>query len=159
MSRIRLRRLSVDYEMMQRLADSSKLLSFDASGLPPDHYHVYYRCGGLAWDDAQRKPIRSDRFAIEIILHAEYPKKRPGLRMLTPIFHPNIYNGGICTGLWTPATGLGQLCIQIGRMIQFRNFDLTDFLDEQAKNWAAQHAHLFPIDERDFVAGLSRIVN
>ena len=158
MSHIRLTRLTADYDMMRRLADSSELVSFDASGQPPDHYRVYYRCAGVTWDEARRKPVRCERFAIEIVLHAEYPKKRPGLRMLTPIFHPNIYNGGICTGLWSPATGLSHLCIQIGRMIQYRNYDLTDFLDEQARNWAAQHAPLFPIDDRDFSTRLSRTV-
>ena len=158
MSAIRLRRLASDYQQMRQLADSSDLIQPQPFGNPPDRYVVTYSCYGLIWNQATGQPAKSKHFQIEITLHAEYPKKRPGLRMLTPIFHPNFVNSGICTGYWTPATSLDNLCVQIGRMIQYRNYDLNDFLDERARNWARTNTAVLPVDNRDFIRNALEIV-
>jgi ubiquitin-protein ligase len=159
MSAIRLRRLASDHHLMQQLHDNSDLIHVKWSGRPPDKYVVTYSCYGLIWNTDTGLPAKSKHFQIEIQLHAEYPKKRPGLRMLTPIFHPNFINSGICTGYWTPATSLDNLCIQIGRMIQYRNYDLSDCLDNLARDWAAENAHLLPVDRRDFIRSALEVIS
>ena len=136
MGNIRLRRLQADFERMSELRENSDLITFKVKGSPPDEYVVIYACRGLIWNEAAQSPAVCQHFEVEISLHGEYPRKRPGLRMLTPIFHPNFVNGGICTGSWTPATSLDHLCLQIGRMIQYRNYQLEDCLDQRARDWA-----------------------
>jgi ubiquitin-protein ligase len=159
MSAIRLRRISSDQQLMQQLADSSDLIKVETAGHPPDRYVITYSCYGLIWNEDSGQPAKSKHFKIEIVLHAEYPKKRPGLRILTPIFHPNFVNSGICTGHWTPATSLDNLCIQIGRMIQYRNYDIGDCLDTHARDWAKDNAHLLPVDRRDFIRSALEVIS
>jgi ubiquitin-protein ligase len=136
---------------MTELQNNSDLLSFVPQGNPPDWYRVTLACRGLVWNDQIATPSLCRHFEVEIELHAEYPRKRPGLKMMSPIFHPNFFNGGICTGTWTPATSLDNLCLQIGRMIQYKNYQLSDFLNDQARIWASANEHLFPIGNRDFI--------
>ena len=159
MSAIRLRRLSSDHQLMRQLHDNSDLIHVASTGSPPDKYIITFSCYGLIWNQDTGLPAKSKHFQVEILLHAEYPKKRPGLRMLTPIFHPNFVNAGICTGYWTPATSLDNLCIQIGRMIQYRNYDLNDCLDTRARDWAAENAHLLPVDKRDFIRSALEVLS
>ena len=158
MSEIRLRRLRADYERMTELQDNSDLLSFVTRGNPPDQYWVAFTCRGLIWNEQVSTPAICQYFEVEMELHAEYPRKRPGLKIASPIFHPNFFNGGICTGTWTPATSLENLCLQIGRMIQYKNYQLSDFLNDQARAWASANEHLFPIDDREFIRSAHDLV-
>jgi ubiquitin-protein ligase len=146
----RVRRLHADEEAMRCLACRSELISFATEGTPADFYRVTYRCIGLVWDEQASTPVRHDNFEVTIVLHADYPRLQPQLRMTSPIFHPNIKNGGICINnkIWSPLEALDDLCVRIGHMIQYQNYDPYDFLDEKAAVWARSHAAEFPVDIR-----------
>lgn len=158
MNHSRLRRLENDYERMKKLRHLSPFIDFTAYGKPlenPQKYEVTFRCKGLIWKNAG--PVFSVHHQVEIYLQSEYPTSQPHLKWLTPIFHPNIlgsdygHSGTVCIGKWTPSMFLCDLCIKVGEMIQYKNYDTLSPLNTKAAVWADENRHLLPVDKRDLL--------
>ncbi len=164
----RMRRLWADYQLMQDLAARSDLIEFTAqsarSGLPPETYLVTYHCKGIYTVDRQGRPKLGDRHQLEIYLHNQYPQRWPGMKWLTPIWHPNInhLNGTVCidAAWWTASRSLDRLVIMIGEMVQYKNFhdDPTKPpfpWDPEAARWCRdyrqEHPAAFPVDKRELL--------
>jgi ubiquitin-protein ligase len=164
----RMRRLWADYKLMQELAARSDMISFDAKsprpGLPPETYIVTYQCRGIYSVDRQGKPKYGERHQVEIYLHNQYPQRWPGMKWLTPIWHPNInhLNGTVCidAAWWTASRSLDRLVIMIGEMVQYKNFhdDPTQPpfpWDPEAARWCRSYRHAnpraFPVDKRELL--------
>ena len=164
----RMRRLWADHQLMQELASRSDLIEFTAqavrTGLPPETYLVTYRCKGIYSVDRQGRPKFGDRHQLEIYLHNQYPQRWPGMKWLTPIWHPNInhLNGTVCidAAWWTASRSLDRLVIMIGEMVQYKNFhdDPTKPpfpWDPEAARWCRayhiEHPNAFPIDRRELL--------
>jgi ubiquitin-protein ligase len=164
----RMRRLWADYQLMQDLAARSDLIEFTAqavrAGLPPETYLVTYHCQGIYSVDRQGRPKLGDRHQLEIYLHNQYPQRWPGMKWLTPIWHPNInhLNGTVCidAAWWTASRSLDRLVIMIGEMVQYKNFhdDPTKPpfpWDPEAARWSrsyrTEHPDAFPVDRRELL--------
>jgi ubiquitin-protein ligase len=164
----RVRRLIADYELMRELASQSSLIKFetvDARGsLAPERYIVTFKCKGIAAIDKLGRPKYSNLHQVEIYLHNQYPQRWPGLKWLTPIWHPNIHhlNKTVCidAAWWTASRSLDRLVIMLGEMIQYKNFhdDPTKPpfpWDPDAARWSrayrASHPDAFPVDERELL--------
>ncbi len=164
----RMRRLWADHQLMQELAARSDLIEFTAqavrTGLPPETYLVTYRCKGIYSVDRQGRPKFGDRHQLEIYLHNQYPQRWPGMKWLTPIWHPNInhLNGTVCidAAWWTASRSLDRLVIMIGEMVQYKNFhdDPTKPpfpWDPEAARWCrayrTEHPGAFPVDRRELL--------
>jgi hypothetical protein len=164
----RMRRLWADHQLMQELAARSDLIEFTAqavrTGLPPETYLVTYRCKGIYSVDRQGCPKFGDRHQLEIYLHNQYPQRWPGMKWLTPIWHPNInhLNGTVCidAAWWTASRSLDRLVIMIGEMVQYKNFhdDPTKPpfpWDPEAARWCrsyrTEHPGAFPVDRRELL--------
>ncbi len=164
----RMRRLSADHELMKELAVRSALITFKAEavrpGLPPERYIVTFKCRGIASVDRSGKPKLAERHQVEIYLHSQYPHRWPGLKWLTPIWHPNInhLNGSVCidAAWWTASRSLDRLVIMLGEMVQYKNFhdDPTKPpfpWDVEAARWCreyrAKHPAAFPLDKRELL--------
>jgi ubiquitin-protein ligase len=164
----RMRRLRADFELMQELAARSDLIEFEAQsvrpGLPPERYIVTYKCRGIIGVDRQGNPKFGNVHKVEIYLHSQYPQRWPGMKWLTPIWHPNInhLNGTVCVDAawWTASRSLDRLIIMIGEMVQFKNFhdDPTKPpfpWDPEAARWSQSyrkiHPKAFPIDQRELL--------
>lgn len=164
----RMRRLRADYQLMQDLVARSDLIDFEAKplrpGLPPERYIVTYMCRGIYTVNRQGKPRFGDKHQVEIYLHNQYPQRWPGMKWLTPIWHPNInhLNGTVCidAAWWTASRSLDRLVIMIGEMVQYKNFhdDPTQPpfpWDPEAARWCReyrqQHPAAFPIDKRELL--------
>ena len=110
----RMRRLKADYELMQDLNSRSDLISFkvvDArAGVPPERYIVTFTCKSISNVDRAGNPKFSNHHQVEIYLHQQYPQRWPGMKWLTPIWHPNInhLNGTVCidAAWWTASRSL-----------------------------------------------------
>ncbi len=152
---MRMKRLYAEWQRMQLLNQNSDLITIEASGNPPEIYRVIYTCKGLIWMPENSAPSISHNHRFEIYLHKDYPRLPPVIKCLTNIFHPNILkperSGGVCIGVWSPAEALDQLCIRLGHMIQYRNYSLSDILDNEAATWVIKHKNSMPIDNRDFI--------
>ena len=164
----RMRRLKADYELMKELTARSDLIEFESQssrpGLPPEKYIVTYCCRGILGVDRQGNPKFGDKHQVEIYLHSQYPQRWPGMKWLTPIWHPNInhLNGTVCVDAawWTASRSLDRLIIMIGEMVQYKNFhdDPTKPpfpWDPEAARWSQsyrkKHAHAFPVDHRELL--------
>jgi ubiquitin-protein ligase len=164
----RMRRLRGDYELMQELAGRTNLISFVAQSprpnLPPERYIVTFKCKSIANVDRQGNPMFSEHHQVEIYLHNQYPQRWPGMKWLTPIWHPNInhLNGSVCidAAWWTASRSLDRLVIMLGEMLQYKNYhdDPTKPpfpWDPEAARWSREyrktHPNVFPVDTRELM--------
>ncbi len=164
----RVRRLRADYELMRELAGRTSLIRFEAQpvhpGLPPERYVVTFLCRGIAAIDRRGRPKFSNEHQVEIYLHNQYPQRWPGLKWLTPIWHPNIHhlNGSVCidAAWWTASRSLDRLVIMLGEMVQYKNFhdDPTQPpfpWDPEAARWCREYRTrnpaAFPVDTQELL--------
>jgi ubiquitin-protein ligase len=164
----RMRRLRADYDLMRELASRSDVITFDARperpGLPAERYIVTFRCRGIVGVDRKGQPRYGNTHQVEIYLHAQYPQRWPGMKWLTPIWHPNInhHNGSVCidAAWWTAGRSLDRLVLMLGEMIQYKNFhdDPTKPpfpWDPEAARWCrdyrAHHPRAFPVDQAELL--------
>jgi ubiquitin-protein ligase len=164
----RMRRLRADHQLMQELAARSDLISFEARGarasLPPETYIVTFKCRSIVDVDRQGNPKFGNHHQVEIYLHNQYPQRWPGMKWLTPIWHPNInhLNGSVCidAAWWTASRSLDRLVVMLGEMLQYKNFhdDPTKPpfpWDPEAARWCREyrkrHPDSFPVDNRELL--------
>ena len=164
----RLRRLRKDYELIQEVAARSDLIKIDAKsekrGLPPERYIITYLCKGIIGIDSRGNPKIGNRHKVEIYLHSQYPQRWPGMKWLTPVWHPNInhVNGSVCidAAWWSASRSLDRLVIMIGEMIQYKNFHddpkKAPFpWDMEAAKWCRdfrkKNPKYFPVDHRELL--------
>lgn len=106
---IRLDRELVD---LKKLKDDSTILDFKVSGDPPDKYLIRYSGRSLVPDSRGGVKV-GDHQEIEIELGSDYPRRRPNVRWMTPIVHPNISSGQVCLGNfasnWSPSIRIVDL--------------------------------------------------
>lgn len=164
----RMRRLRGDYELMRELSARSDLISFKASqpnpNLPPERYIVTFTCKSIVGVDRQGNPKYGEHHQVEIYLHNQYPHRWPGMKWLTPIWHPNInhINGSVCidAAWWAASRSLDRLVVMLGEMLQFKNYhdDPTKPpfpWDAEAARWSRDyrktHPNIFPVDHRELL--------
>jgi ubiquitin-protein ligase len=151
-----IRRLVADYEKLMRLNSQSGLVEIVPYGNPPQQYIVTYHVTGIMWPFGTPAPQKIECHQLEVYLHADYPRRPPRLRWLTEIFHPNILsasqNGGVCIGNWTPSESLADLVVRIGEMVQYKEYNVDDVLDERAADWARRSRAYLPLDPREIDA-------
>jgi ubiquitin-protein ligase len=146
----RIRRLTLDYELLQKILRESPLVEISGvAGLPPEIYRFTYKLKGV-YVSASGEILERDTHLLEVNLTLDYPRRAPQCRMLTPIFHPNFDETSVCIGdFWAASEGLDDLIIRIGRMIAYQEYNTKSPLNGLAAKWAAEHAHLLPIDSRN----------
>jgi ubiquitin-protein ligase len=164
----RMRRLRGDYELMRELDSRSDLISFKAMSanpnLPPERYIVTFKCKSVVGVDRQGNPKFGEHHQVEIYLHNQYPHRWPGMKWLTPIWHPNInhLNGSVCidAAWWAASRSLDRLVVMLGEMLQFKNYhdDPTKPpfpWDAEAARWSREyrktHPNIFPVDHRELL--------
>jgi len=164
----RMRRLRGDYELMRELDSRSDLISFKAMSanpnLPPERYIVTFKCKSVVGVDRQGNPKFGEHHQVEIYLHNQYPHRWPGMKWLTPIWHPNInhLNGSVCidAAWWAASRSLDRLVVMLGEMLQFKNYhdDPTKPpfpWDAEAARWSREyrktHPNVFPVDHRELL--------
>jgi ubiquitin-protein ligase len=164
----RMRRLRQDYDLMRELCARSDIIQFEAksarAGLPPERYIVTYQCRGIYTVDRQGKPKFGNKHQLEIYLHNQYPQRWPGMKWLTPIWHPNInhINGTVCidAAWWTASRSLDRLVLMIGEMVQYKNFHDDPSKppfpwDPEAARWCRAYRKAnpkaFPVDKRELL--------
>ncbi len=145
----RIRRLKFDYDLLQkRFAGWPLIRMAGTAGMPPELYRFQYLIKGLYVAGGGQIQERSEHL-LEVNLSLGYPRRAPQCRMLTPVFHPNFDDSSVCIGdFWAASEGLDDLIIRIGRMIAYQEYNTKSPLNGLAAKWAAQNAHLLPVDPR-----------
>lgn len=164
----RLRRLRKDYELIQEVAARSDLIQVKAgrtrAGMPPERYIVTFTCRGVIGLDRRGNPKIGSRHQVEIYLHNQYPQRWPGMKWMTPIWHPNINhaNGSVCidAAWWSASRSLDRLVVMLGEMVQYKNFHDDPKKppfpwDMEAARWCRnyrkKHPKFFPVDSRELL--------
>ncbi len=164
----RVRRLRADQERIMELSARSDLIDVKpmgaTRGMPPERYIVTYTVNSVIGIDHAGKPIIGNRHQVEIYLHNDYPQRWPGLKWLTPIWHPNInhVNGSVCidAAWWGAARSLDRLVIMMGEMLEYKNFHDDPKTppfpwDKEAAAWCREyrkkHPDFVPTDQRELL--------
>src|SRR5579884_3213451 len=145
----RIRRLKLDQEsLFKRFANWPLIRITGTAGMPAELYRFQYLVRGLYVAPDGSILERNDHL-LEVNLSLGYPRRAPQCRMLTPVFHPNFDDSSVCIGdFWAASEGLDDLIIRIGRMIAYQEYNTKSPLNGLAAKWAAQNAHLLPVDPR-----------
>jgi ubiquitin-protein ligase len=146
MSSPRLRRLMADFELIKdEFTGSPHVQVQPVQGNPPERYLVTYRVRGLRWDAARNCPVELGLHKAEIYLGADYPREKPKCLMHTEIFHPN-FGSYICIGdHWAAGETLADVIVQIGDLIQYREYNVKSPLNAVAAQWTMQNERLLPL--------------
>jgi ubiquitin-protein ligase len=145
----RIRRLTLDYELLRKILGENSLVRISGvAGLPPEIYRFTYALKGL-YVSGSGDILERDSHLLEVNLTLDYPRRAPQCRMLTPVFHPNFDEASVCIGdFWAASEGLDDLIFRIGRMIAYQEYNTKSPLNGLAAKWAAEHSHMLPIDPR-----------
>ena len=145
----RTRRLVNDQKRVGVRFKASKFIQVEPTGNPADSYRITYKVKGLI-KEANGTIKERDNHQVEIKLDLSYPRGQPKVKMLTPIFHPNINSTRVCIAdNWTPQEFLDDLIIRIGQMITYQDYNSRSPLDGKAARWATQNDSRFPVDDQD----------
>jgi ubiquitin-protein ligase len=145
----RTRRLLADEQSLERrLHDWPRIRITGKAGMPPEIYRFTFNIRGL-YVAGSGEILERDSHLLEVNLSLGYPRRAPQCRMLTPVFHPNFDDSMVCIGdFWAASEGLDDLVIRIGRMIAYQEYNTKSPLNGLAAKWAAQNAHMLPVDTR-----------
>ncbi len=95
----------------------------------PTKFHVHYNIKSIIGIDDSEAPIFGNRHTLEVSFPPRYPLVPCIIRMITPVWHPNIksdgnYVGRICGNVknFGKAYDLYQLVLRIGGILQYKNY-------------------------------------
>jgi ubiquitin-protein ligase len=150
----RIRRLAADHEQVVAAFASHPHVSLvQVEGDPPTRYVVEYRVMGLCGIDG-REPRAASAHRAEIYLPDGYPRRPPFVRMLTPVFHPNIDPRKVCVGdHWSAGQSLVQLILRVAEMVCWQSYNVKSPLNAEAAAWAERNASRLPLQAGDISAG------
>src|SRR5689334_4244530 len=153
----RIRRLKHDHDLLlKRLAGWPLIRLAGTAGMPPELYRFQYSLRGL-YVAPDGEILERDEHLLEVNLSLGYPRRAPQCRMLTPVFHPNFDDASVCVGdFWAASEGLDDLVVRIGRMISYQEYNTKSPLNGLAAKWAAQNAHLLPVDPQPVAPPLAQ---
>jgi len=141
----RVNRLMADYENIQKeFAGNPYITVVPVGEMPVEKYHVTYNLDGI--NLVGKNTVVQNVHEVEITLTADYPRCKPVCNILTPIWHPNFKNGQICIGdVWGAGETLVDIIIHIGDMIQYKSWNTSNPISQEAAKWAFKNKQQFPI--------------
>ncbi len=147
----RVRRLMVEAQQMREaFADFPAVTVTPDPGDAPDRYRVDFAVAGLAPPTRGDRPVPHDRFAVEIVLPADFPRLPPVVKMRSAVFHPNIDETTVCVGdHWTAGERLADLVVRVAEMLAYQAYNIRSPLNGEAAMWADLNADKLPTDPRD----------
>lgn len=152
----RLRRLVADNERIASIFNGQHpyITVVTTEGRPPEKYTVRFTVTGLR-EESDNSIVKVGTHEAEIYLPADYPRRAPFCRMITPVFHPNIDSQKICIGdHWAAGESLDLLIVRIGEMICFQRYNIKSPLNAKASAWTEQHVGELPLDPAELAQWL-----
>ncbi len=125
------------------------------AGEPSGRWRIQIQGRGLASGGPSGPQYEiGDLHEIELAFPTDYPNEPPQVRMLTPVFHPNIAPDGVIAmsdmGIaWEPALTVDIVIERIWDRIRGARVDLENAINPAAARWyASQGVVDFPLDQR-----------
>jgi ubiquitin-protein ligase len=150
---IRDERLSNDYSALQRLCAFSEPVKIQMleGSRPPEYYRLQISNCKSVESVSNGVPKYRTSHILEIgqfPLDYPDPGKLPTVKIITPIFHPNVFsNGDFCfkgSELESMSHPLDALVKRVIGMLQYENLRFGVPANSQARDWANGNRHLFP---------------
>ncbi len=147
------KRLYADKQQIDKhFTEHPYIVSTETLGNPPERYIFEFKLKGLVEDKFGNITI-TDHHQAEIYLPADYPRRPPFCRMLSPLFHPNIDPRKICIGdHWSAGQTLELLVIRIGEMICFQSYNTKSPLNAKAAVWVDKNIDRLPLEVVDLLS-------
>jgi ubiquitin-protein ligase len=120
----------------------------------PEKYLINFGCVGLQKKE-DGEIYKNDEHTLMVVYGWDYPPEPPTLFWLTPIWHPNIDPPHLCIKgrPFSVSTTLDRICLTLGEMVQYQNYNLSDPLDREAAKWVEENKKYLPVDRRDLITG------
>lgn len=116
--------------------------------LPPERYRILYKVPGLTLS-ADKRPTRTVQTVVDVYLPPTYPREKPYLTTMTPVFHPN-FGAHVCIAdYWSPSQTLVDIVVQVGDLLQWRTYNVRSPLNAVAARWAADNQSQLPVGNSD----------
>lgn len=145
-------RIEEEYQaVLDALNEHPNVRLLGATGEPPERYAIEYRVQGLILTDAEREVLTpQDVHQVEFFLPPNFPKRGPRVKILTPVFHPNI-DGALTTlaSGWDGSQTLLDTIFRIARALAWQEYELETPLNEAAAQWLARNSDKVPTDSTD----------
>jgi ubiquitin-protein ligase len=147
---LRLKRLKVEHDRLTNAYQGHQRIRVRPEAAdPPERYEVDYAVKGLELMPSGELVSRTTH-TIEIVLPAEYPRRPPVCKMMTPVFHPNIDTWTICTSdHWAAQETLVDLVVRIGQILTYQSYNTKSPLNAQAARWCDENQARLPVDKAD----------
>lgn len=146
-SNVFLHRLKADTAQLASFAQQTPAIQIiETEGDPPTRFIFEFRLKGITGLDGNGKPIFAEKHTVEMIVHDDYPMSMPFVQFYTPIFHPNVWNGGkVCLGWFEIPYQLSDVCVHLAKMIDYQIYNSDSPADRKAADWAKTNSSLFPL--------------
>lgn len=117
----------------------------------PVKFHVHYNVKSIVGIDENQAPIYGNRHTLEVSFPPRYPLVPCIIRMISPVWHPNIkfdgnHKGRICGNVknFGKAYNLYQLVLRIGEILQYKNYHAEHVSpypeDATVAKWVVEYA-------------------
>jgi hypothetical protein len=155
MDNVRLRRLQADHDALRRLAHLHPRIEIEGVfGNPPERYRLKLKVRSLRERGAVVET--ADEHRLEVTMPRGYPRDAPLLRMLTPVFHPNIAPHAVCIGDdWSAGEPIDHLIQRVGEILAFQSYNIKSPLNGRAAQWVEEHPGDLPVDREEFFRDLA----
>lgn len=148
-------RLREEQKALDALRAASTILTYQATGTPPDRYTITFRGHGACRASSARGGVEiSHVHRVEVRLPYGYPDHPPDVRWLTPIMHPNISYSG-CVNLeeigieWLPQVTLDALCERLWDVARLAYISPGPASNFAAEKWIKEQTEFaLPLDSR-----------
>ena len=147
-------RILEDIEKIRKLSvkTNNRISINRTDGEPPNVVFIDFKYNTVPDSSFPTNKLRLS--TVRIDLSNRYPFQEPTAKFVTPIFHPNVFEGGkICLGKkWLPTDTLDLLAERIAKIIIFEPdiLDTSDAANAKSKDWyvrlKAKNPNLFPTD-------------
>lgn len=164
---IRFRGEDQDCERLKALvAQSDATLGIESqSGTPPDNYVLVFHCRSIARLNGD-VPVFAESHRLKFTFPAEYPGTPPKITVLTPIFHPHVFqsNNTFCLldhrksmRFYLVNEYLDKLVLRIGAMLQYdpSYIEVASPANGGARDWFVQNRRRLPLGRVSFGADRS----
>jgi ubiquitin-protein ligase len=145
-------RLLSDRRVMDELAASSSIVSFEAASEAPDRYTLIFHGKGPTTGIDGRMVISEEHRCL-LRLPFAYPESGPDVQWLTPLLHPNVGYGGFMqledVGLdWHADMGLDVVCERLWDVTRLAYVNDRTGVNSAAIGYFATANWHLPLDER-----------
>ena len=129
-------------------------VSANARHAPTEYTFTFQAPGWAPPREPGGQPQPIDEHRVFLQLPPAFPMVAPACFWKSPIFHPNVAtkNGKVCLGIleehYRPGMDMGELCQMLIDLARWRNYEVREYYNLEARNWALTPEGNIAIEQR-----------